>query len=390
MNTSQSHTTTPATRRTGQDHDCGCGCGCGGSGADGTAGSRPAPSGFRAGGQVRPVFFAGQLLTEDDLDRLIGWTAARFRAHNRLRYVSGDGLGAVLCGLAVSCGCDRGTVRIGVGHAVDGSGNDIPVSCPETVDVVALAREFRAAGGGCPDPCPPGPERTYGLYLRYDEEFTEPTAPYDPGDGCTPVACVPTRVREGHRFAVGLLPDPGSASGGICDLLRRRLGEDRAMLESLREGAEQPPSADDMLGWLLPQLDTNGDLCDRTITEGLRNLPPRSDGNRVRENTARWEAMYGLVTAYLRGVLRSLLVVECPSGCVPDVLIAEVTLDGCDVVRAVPAGRRAAHLPDPVEQQWRTRLSGLYANGAGPPDPLVFLLELLELTGCRLGPAEGA
>lgn len=206
--------------------DCGCGCGCGKS-PTATAPAALAPTaGFRAGGPVRPVFFAGQLLTEDDLGGLATWTTGRVRVHNRLRYVSADGYGAVLCGLSVGCdSCARGTVRVGEGHAVDGAGNDIPVRCAEDVDVVALVREFRATGGGCPDPCPPGPERTYGLFLRYEEEFAEPAAPYDPGDGCATVGCVPTRVREGHRYSVGCVPEP--PRDRLCALLRRRFGDDR-------------------------------------------------------------------------------------------------------------------------------------------------------------------
>lgn len=220
MTTSGTHTAGP--------RDCGCGCG-GSSGGKGTA-TIASPAGFRTGGPVRPVFSAGQLLTEDDLGQLTAWTTGRIRLHNRLRYVSPEGQGAVLCGLAVSCdSCARGAVRIGEGHAVDGLGNDIPVVCIEDVDVVALVREFRAKGGGCPDPCPPGPERTYGLFLRYEEEFAEPVAPYDPGDGCTLTGCVPTRVREGHRFFVGCVPDP--PPDRLCELLRRRFGDDREFLE---------------------------------------------------------------------------------------------------------------------------------------------------------------
>ncbi|GGR38749.1 hypothetical protein [Streptomyces netropsis] len=374
MTTSKTPTTPGAARQPGHD----CGCGCGGAGG-------PAPhdhaGGFRAGGPVRPVFFAGQLLTEDDLGQLTTWITGRVRTHNRLRHVSPDGLGAVVCGLAVGCdSCARGEVRVGEGHAVDGSGNDIPVVCAEDVDVVKLVREFRAAGGGCPEPCPPpGPERTYALFLRYDEEFAEPVAPYDPGDGCTPAGCVPTRIREGHRFVVGCVPDP--PSDHLCATLRRRFDDDRAFLEACRDEATRPP-ASVLTPWLLARLDANGDLCDRAPGEILGGLPPKSSGNDPYLNRLRKDGAWEAFAAYLRTAVRSLLVVPGPGGCEPLVLVAEVTLDGCDVVRAVPAGRRGPHLPDPEEQRWRGRLARLFEGEVSTTGLLEFLLDLLDVTGC--------
>ena len=46
----------------------------------------------------RPRFFAGQLLTEQDLNRLEGYIIAKNRLHNR--YLVGHG---VVCGLEVRC-----------------------------------------------------------------------------------------------------------------------------------------------------------------------------------------------------------------------------------------------------------------------------------------------
>ncbi|MCX4673181.1 hypothetical protein OG453_42235 [Streptomyces sp. NBC_01381] len=371
---------TTSDTQTADRRDCGCGCGCGCGESGGTTASLASPAGFRAGGTVRPVFFAGQLLTEDDLGRLAAWTTGLIRAHNRLSYVSGEGHGAVLCGLAVSCdSCSRGVVRVGTGHAVDGSGSDIPVICAEDVDVVALVRGFRASGGGCPDPCPPGPERTYGLFLRYEEEFAEPAAPYDPGDGCTAVGCVPTRVREGHRFSVGCVPDP--PSDRFCALLHRRFGDDREFLTAC-QSEETRPSADGLTGWLTARLDLNGDLCDRTPAALLCDVPRKPLDNDVHHNRLRKMGAWCAFEAYLRAAVRSLLVVPCPGGCAPEVLIAEVTLDGCEVVRAVPAGRRGAHLSDPVEQQWRTQLGRLSEHEPRTDELLGFLLGLLDLTGC--------
>jgi hypothetical protein len=48
----------------------------------------------------------------------------------------------------------------------------------------------------------------------------------------------------------------------------------------------------------------------------------------------------------------------------------------------VPAGRRDAHLPDPVEQRWRSGLARLLEHDVTTAELLVFLLDLLDLTGC--------
>ena len=73
------------------------GCGCGGSGAsgcgcgNGTASySQPAHSTTF----LRPRFFPGQLLTEDDLEQLVSYTMAKNRLHNR--FLFGEGVVAGL------------------------------------------------------------------------------------------------------------------------------------------------------------------------------------------------------------------------------------------------------------------------------------------------------
>ena len=87
----------------------GCGCGCGGASCLTEA----------SGGYVRPRFFAGQLLTEDDLQLITDYVAAKNRLHNR------DFLGeGVVCGLEVLCHpCESGEVRVRPGHALDCCGN---------------------------------------------------------------------------------------------------------------------------------------------------------------------------------------------------------------------------------------------------------------------------
>ena len=177
-------------------------CGCH------TPTEQPAATAF-----VRPRFFAGQLLTEDDLEALSGYVTAKSRLHNRHLFGAG-----VVCGLQVTCDpCGGGTVRVAPGYALDCCGNDIVVDCATTLDVNALIRDLRmrSLGADCGDPggagttggtesAEPGRRppttRHYCLYVRFAEETTDPVAPYATDEPCGHQACEPTRIREGHRF----------------------------------------------------------------------------------------------------------------------------------------------------------------------------------------------
>jgi hypothetical protein len=191
------------------------GCGCGGSGGCGTVAAIPAATAF-----ARPRFFAGQLLTEDDLGALTAYVTAKDRLHNR--YLFGAG---VVCGLWVSCDpCGGATVTVQPGYALDCCGNDLVLACPAPLDVNAMIRDLRAAQSGqdCGDPCAGQDRQTaqrraaavtrhYRLYARYDEQETDPVAPYATGDQCGQVACEPTRIREGISFVLkcpGETPPP--------------------------------------------------------------------------------------------------------------------------------------------------------------------------------------
>ncbi len=188
----------------------GCGCGCGGSGGCGDSCS--------GGDYLRPNFFSGQLLTEDDLQQLVRYIVDKNRLHNR--HFFGDG---VVCGLEISCDpCGGSTVTVQAGHALDCCGNDIVVSCPVTLDINALYRKLRATvlGQDCGDPCagqssaapsvgnivdptkPPKPATKHDvcLYIKYCEQPADPVAPYMTGDNCGATQCEPTRIREGYTF----------------------------------------------------------------------------------------------------------------------------------------------------------------------------------------------
>src|SRR5262245_22963321 len=77
----------------------------------------------KASGFARPRFFAGQLLTEEDLQDLTGYVVAKNRLHNR--FLVGAG---VVCGLDVEKHpCHPRKVNVGAGYALDCCGSDISV-----------------------------------------------------------------------------------------------------------------------------------------------------------------------------------------------------------------------------------------------------------------------
>ena len=256
---------------------CGCGgnggCGCGGSG--GTATANLAATAF-----VRPTFFAGQLLTEDDLSALTAYVTAKDRLHNR--YLFGGG---VVCGLWVNCDpCGGGTVTVQPGYALDCCGNDLILPCAVTLDVNAMIRDLRAAqlGQDCGDPCAgqgtapaspghqkPAATRHYRLYARYGEQATDPVAPYSTGEACGQVACEPTRIREGISFVLKCPGDTPAPDDLWCRLRKCLASEDilrrEARLKAYSEpmiaaarAAEHPPAFDreaaDELRVLRPEL----------------------------------------------------------------------------------------------------------------------------------------
>src|SRR5437867_4208157 len=90
---------------------------------------------------VQPRFFCGQLLTNQDLMALLGWTQDKLRLG---RYRHGWG---VVCGLEVRCHPQQvGAVIVEPGYAVSCCGDDIIVCTETTFDLSDACREEK-------DPC---------------------------------------------------------------------------------------------------------------------------------------------------------------------------------------------------------------------------------------------
>jgi hypothetical protein len=100
----------------------------------------------------RTRFFAGQLLTEADLNNEQSYLLAKNRLHNR--YLHGWG---VVCGLQVLCSNCEGWVTIEPGYAIDPCGNDIIVCSTQGFNVLQAIQ-------AC---CTPPPATTNCQPLRY-------------------------------------------------------------------------------------------------------------------------------------------------------------------------------------------------------------------------------
>ena len=100
----------------------------------------------------RPRFFAGQLLTEEDLNRLDHYIVQKHKLHNR--YLHGWG---VACGLEVFCHPCEGQVSVTSGYALSPCGEDIVVCQNDTVDVCQLidrCRDYERQRLECEPPRP--------------------------------------------------------------------------------------------------------------------------------------------------------------------------------------------------------------------------------------------
>jgi hypothetical protein len=86
----------------------------------------------------RPRFFAGQLLTEEDLNRLDHYIVEKNKLHNR--YLHGWG---VVCGLEVFCHPCDGQVTVTSGYALSPCGDDIVLCADDIVNVCDLIQRCR-------------------------------------------------------------------------------------------------------------------------------------------------------------------------------------------------------------------------------------------------------
>lgn len=227
-----------------------CGCGCSGASSSGpcTCGGASCTT-CQSQTFVRPEFFAGQLLTEDDLQSLVNYVAAKNRLH--ARYLFGPG---VVCGLKVKrepCKCGR--VIVEPGYALDCCGNDIVVSCAQTLDINSMINTLMVklrGGYDCGDQCAEQEKadasatsgvnssgnnnngtqsksrpKRYCLYINYCEQGTDPVTPYSTGTTCGQSVCQTTRVQERFTFELRCPTKDCGCTPSICESLSKCQGD---------------------------------------------------------------------------------------------------------------------------------------------------------------------
>jgi hypothetical protein len=203
----------------------------------------------------RPRFFAGQLLTEEDLNRLDRYVRGRHRLHNLA--VHGHGVSGGLKVLCDPCG----SVLVTHGHAISPCGEDIVVCEDVAVPVCDLIAKCRKSERHAHDCDPPRRmplahdcedlEEEWVLAIKYDERPSRGIVPLRTagssacascgggGAGCdcddcgcdaccetkaksmpkpraAPATCEPTVICEGYRFCVYRKPEPDGTDDDIA------------------------------------------------------------------------------------------------------------------------------------------------------------------------------
>ncbi len=272
-----------------KQHDEQCGC--------------PVCQGLRC--MERPRYFAGQLLTETELNSEQEYVRAKQRLHNR--YLHGSG---VVCGLQVVCSDCDGWVTIKEGYAIDPCGNDVIVCADHdfnVIDYIHQCQQDRRRRNDCTPVRTPPPqncdeEETWCIYLTYVEQEARPVTALrnTKSSGCTcggscngsctcgngsskatrvsttatrtstALACEPTRIFE--TYQVGMEKQCDSCGIDWRDLLVRvpQTNDNRVSpLLQVLMGLIQNTNFDDTL---LAKLTG----CFQTITEFVTNRLPTS------------------------------------------------------------------------------------------------------------------
>jgi hypothetical protein len=185
----------------------------------------------------RPRFFAGQLLTDEDLQRLDHYITAKNKLHNR--YLVGWG---VACGLEVVCNACDGTVTVRSGYALSPCGEDIVVCADASVDVCSMIqkcrktmpRDCQPTQVGGVDPCSETTEN-WVLAICYDEKPSRGVVPLKNTGSAT--CC--SRCASGGSGSCGC---GGQSSSGGCGCGGKSTGKSNGKSSSCSCGSASQTS----------------------------------------------------------------------------------------------------------------------------------------------------
>jgi hypothetical protein len=348
----------------------------------------------------RPRFYAGQLLTEQDLNRLDHYIVEKNKLHNR--FLMGWG---VACGLEVVCNPCGNLVLVRPGYALDRCGNDVVVCQETTVDICSLI------SGCCSPPAddcnPPRPrptgcddlEQKWVLEICYRETPSRGAIPLKTpapasscgcgcggkggGSGCgcggsskpptsttsskLPSQCEPTVTCEGYYFKVYPAPVP-TVKGGTTDLSNLGALAQRAISCILALYQSIPPvptnpTVPQLQQWccslrsaILTFLASRpGTRCD--LLASLNTLCPDPGPNMTPQQYLQVIAsgFVQILLAIFKDCLCSALLPPCPEvGPDPCVPIATITVRGkdCKILRICNLENRKFLMTFPNLQYW--------------------------------------
>ncbi len=142
----------------------------------------------------RTRFFAGQLLSEADLNNEQSYWLAKSRLHNR--YLNGWG---VVCGMQVTCGECDGWVTVHSGYAIDPCGNDIIICEDQNFNVAQAIQQCCAPASTNTPNCTPlryNPSPTckdarqeWCITVQYQEQPSRLITPLTPATSQSSQAC---------------------------------------------------------------------------------------------------------------------------------------------------------------------------------------------------------
>jgi hypothetical protein len=280
----------------------------------------------------RPRFFAGQLLGEQDLNRLDAYIKAKNRLHNR--YLFGSG---VVCGLEVRCNPCGDVVTVTPGYALSPCGDDIIVCKTDTVDICSLIAKCRAVTGPDCQPYSANPKdcadiEPWILAIRYEERpargITALTGTSKTCCACGKANCACKSAQGNCGCASGATtwtsastPSPASSTATRAPRTAPPACEPTLTCEGYRYDVFRAPTGEEPAGGEMFQRML---ACFLDLISQFQNLPSAFDAQSVAQNQPAWSrwccnvkqalidhfATYG---GYDCEAVYNLQVIACPS-----------------------------------------------------------------------------
>lgn len=330
----------------------------------------------------RPRFFAGQVLTADDLNRLDYYIRAKHRLHNRQLHGWG-----VVNGLEASCDACGGGVVVGCGYALSPCGDDIVVCDPVVVDVCALIGECRAGDRDhdCDPPRRPAPsncaegEEEWVLAIRYSESPTRAVKPLQSsaaaacGGGC---GCGGKSGSCGCASCSGAKPKPRAAPAQ-CEPTVVCEGYDFAVY---RKPAEAPSNDDDGRGLQLnpeSELYKRFECCTKALIRDIPKLPGTLTPAAVQQNPVAWYNWLHAFKRHLQKYLGSKPGQNCELLARLDAIVLPQQNSNTFVQQLIEAAVRMFMI-------WLDALLGCLCSALLPPCPAAHPDDLVPLATVRV------